>query len=79
MKNALRRTLRQLDQKLGGRKVVEKILETYKTITDEAALKTFIDAALRVTSWAEDDTVRLLQEADLPGSVRGLLAARIKR
>jgi hypothetical protein len=79
MKNALRRTLRQLDQKLGGRKVVETIFGTYKTITDEAALKTFIEAALRVTSWTEEDTMRLLQDADLPGSVRGLLAAKIKR
>lgn len=79
MKNALRRTLRQLDQKLGGRKVVEMVFETYKTITDEAALKTFIDAASRAASWTEDDTMRLLQGADLPGSVRGLLAAKIKR
>ena len=78
MWKALRSTLRQLDQKLGGRKVVEAVLRTYKHIEDERSLKTFIDSALLVPSWTEEDTMTLLKDPDLPDSVRGLLASRTK-
>jgi hypothetical protein len=78
MKNALRRTLPRLDQKLGGRKVVEMVLRAYKDIHDEEALKTFIEAALRV-SWTAEEVATLLQDAELPGSVRSILSAQAKR
>lgn len=76
MRNALRRILFQLDKKLGGRKVVDMVLRTYKSITDERALKTFIDAALRVPSWTEEDSTTLLKNPDLPSPVRALIAAK---
>jgi hypothetical protein len=57
-----------------GRKVVEAVLQMYKNIEDERALRTFIYAALRVPSWTEKDTLTLLKDPRLPGSVRGLLA-----
>jgi hypothetical protein len=75
---ALKRILTQLDQKLGGRKVVAMVFGAYKDIKDDKALKTFIEAALKVRSWTRQDTMNLLGDSDLPGPVRGLLAAKIK-
>jgi hypothetical protein len=79
MGNALNRLLPRLDHKLGGKKVVEMVLQVYKKITDEQALKTFIEAALRVPSWTEEDTGTLLQDPGLLGSVRSLLSTNRMR
>ncbi|HST21065.1 MAG TPA: hypothetical protein VLR90_08110, partial [Blastocatellia bacterium] len=78
MKNALSRMLPRLNQKLSGRYVVEMVLRVYKQITDEQALLTFIDAALRIPSWTEEDTKTLLQDRDLPSSVLSLLSRKLK-
>ncbi|MGA9768031.1 MAG: hypothetical protein WBV94_03260 [Blastocatellia bacterium] len=78
MKNALSRMLPRLNQKLGGRYVVEMILRVYKQITDEQALLTFIEAALRIPSWTEEDTKTLLQDRNLPSSVLSLLSRKLK-
>jgi hypothetical protein len=79
MGNALNRLLPRLDHKLGGKKVIEMVLQVYKKITDEQALKTFIEAALRVPSWTEQDTGTLLQDPGLLGSVRSLLSTNRMR
>lgn len=76
MRNALRRLLPRLDQKLGGRNVVEMVLRVYKEIIDEQALLTFIEAALRVPSWTDEDTRALLRDGDLPSSVLSLLSRK---
>jgi hypothetical protein len=79
MANALRRTLARLDHKLGGRKVVEMVLGVYREISDERALETFFEAALRIPSWTEEDAATLLRDPDLPGSVRSILSTKIMR
>ena len=76
--NSLRRALPRLDLKLGDRIVVDMILMTYKQIKEEQALEALIAAAIKVSSWTEQDTITLLEDTDFSGPARGLLLARRK-
>ncbi len=77
--NALKRTLPRLGQKIGSTPVIEIVMSIYKTIESEQSLKDLFIAAFEVPGWGPKEDAALLEDKDLPRSVRSILSTRARR
>jgi hypothetical protein len=77
--NSLRRALLRLDEKLKSRRVVGMFFSTYKQVEDQKTLEDFVRAVIHVPSFTDQDAVELLNDPDLPSTVRGIVLGRNKR
>lgn len=76
--NALGTALPRLDEKLGGRDVVETIFAARPRITNENTLVDLLNAAVRVPSFTQRDVAAMLNEID-PGFSRARGVLLVKR
>ena len=76
IRNALRSTIPLLVRKMGHDEVFQTFFTRRKEIESPAALERIVRALMSVPEWSHEETLKLLDDPDLPMQVRSVLISK---